>query len=128
MRAFLYYFPIILVVSALAAVVGTYSKPPTDEKTLKAFYKNVRPWGFWKPIHDKVVAEDPSFKRNSDFWIDSFNVVIGTIGQTALVIAPIYLVLKKMAPMGITLAIAAAVFVIMKKTWWDRLPEEDSAS
>jgi len=124
----LYYFPIILVVSAVAAIIGTYSKAPTDEKTLKAFYKNVRPWGFWKPIHDKVVAEDPSFKRNSDFWIDSFNVVMGTIGQTALVIAPIYLVLKKIAPLGITLAIAAVVFVIMKKTWWDRLPEENSTS
>jgi len=119
----LYYFPIILVISAIAAILGTYLKPPTDEETLKSFYKNVRPWGFWKPIHDKVVAEDPSFEGNKDFWRDMFNIVVGTIAQTALVILPIYIVLKKVLPMGIALAIIIVCFIIMKRTWWDRLPE-----
>ncbi|MEZ4931080.1 MAG: hypothetical protein R2788_02975 [Saprospiraceae bacterium] len=49
--------------------------------------------GFWKPIHDKVVAQDPTFQRNKDFKRDMFNVFIGIIWQTALVIFPIYLVL-----------------------------------
>ena len=120
----LYYFPIILVVSAVAAIVGTYLKPPTDEETLKNFYKNVKPWGFWKPIHDKVVAEDPGFEGNKDFWMDMFNVVVGTIAQTALVIFPIYIVLKKALPMGISMAIIVVCFIIMKRTWWDRLPTE----
>jgi uncharacterized sodium:solute symporter family permease YidK len=123
----LYYFPIILVASGIAAILGTYLKPPTDEETLKSFYKNVRPWGFWKPIHEKVVAEDPSFQGNKDFWRDMFNVVVGTIGQTALVILPIYIVLKKMLPLGITVAIIAVCFIIMKRTWWDRLPEDKAA-
>ena len=120
----LYYFPIIVAISGVAAIIGTFSKPPTDEETLKAFYKNVKPWGFWKPIHDKVIAEDPSFQRNNDFWKDMFNVVVGIIGQTALVIFPIYLVLKKALPLGISLAIVVVCFIIMKKTWWDRLPEK----
>ncbi len=120
----LYYFPIILVVSAVAAIVGTFLRPPTDEETLKNFYKNVKPWGFWKPIHDKVVAEDPTFEGNKDFWRDMFNVVVGTIGQTALVIFPIYIVLKKALPIGISLAIIVVCFIIMKRTWWDRLPNE----
>jgi Na+/proline symporter len=120
----LYYFPVILVASAVAAIAGTYLKPPTDEETLKNFYKNVKPWGFWKPIHEKVVAEDPSFEGNKDFWRDFFNVVVGTIAQTALVIFPIYIVLKRMLPLGISLLIIVICFVIMKRTWWDRLPEE----
>jgi Na+/proline symporter len=120
----LYYFPIILVISAIAAIMGTFLKPPTDEETLKSFYKNVKPWGFWKPIHDKVVAEDPSFEGNKDFWRDMFNIVVGTIAQTALVIFPIYIVLKKVLPMGISLAIIVVCFIIMKRTWWDRLPEK----
>jgi hypothetical protein len=49
---------------------------------------------------------------------------VGTIAQTALVIFPIYIVLKKMLPLGISLLIVAICFIIMKKTWWDRLPEE----
>jgi len=120
----LYYFPIILVVSTIAAIVGTFLKPPTDEETLKAFYKNVKPWGFWKPIHDKVVAEDPAFEGNKDFWRDMFNVVVGTIAQTALVIFPIYIVLKRVVPLGIALAIIVVCFIIMKKTWWNRLPND----
>jgi len=120
----LYYFPIILVISAIAAIVGTFMKPPTDEETLKSFYKNVKPWGFWKPIHDKVVAEDPSFEGNKDFKRDLFNIVVGTIAQTALVIFPIYLVLKKIVPMGIALVIITVCFIIMKRTWWDKLPNE----
>ena len=120
----LYYFPIIMAISAVAAILGTFNKPPTDEETLKAFYKNVKPWGFWKPIHDKVVAEDPSFQRNSDFWQDMFNVFVGIIAQTALVIFPIYIVLKRALPLAISLAIIVVSIIIMKKTWWDRLPEK----
>jgi len=120
----LYYFPIILVVSAIAAIVGTYLKPPTDEETLKNFYKNVKPWGFWKPIHDKVVAEDPTFEGNKNFWKDMFNVVVGTIAQTALVIFPIYIVLKRVVPLSIALAIIVVCFIIMKRTWWDKLPSK----
>jgi solute:Na+ symporter, SSS family len=124
----LYYFPIILVASTIAAIVGTFLKPPTEEETLKSFYKNVKPWGFWKPIREKVVAEDPGFEGNKDFWKDTFNVVLGTIGQTALVIFPIYIVLKKVLPMGISLAIIVVCFIIMKKTWWDRLPNEKAGA
>ena len=123
----LYYFPLILVISIAGALVGTYTSPPTEEQTLKDFYRNVKPWGFWKPIHDKVVAEDPEFRRNTDFWKDMFNVLVGTIAQTALVIFPIYIVLKKMLPLGISLAIIAVCFIIMKRTWWDRLPDEKPA-
>ena len=56
-----------------------------------------------------------------------FNIVVGTIDQTARVIFPIYIVLKKMLPLGISLAIIAVCFIIMKKTWWDRLPDEKPA-
>jgi len=123
----LYYFPLLLVISLAGALIGTYTSPPTDEETLKEFYRNVKPWGFWKPIHEKVVAEHPGFKRNTDFWRDMFNILIGIIAQTALVIFPIYIVLKKILPLGISLAIIAVCFVIMKKTWWDRLPDEKPA-
>jgi Na+/proline symporter len=123
----LYYFPLILVISLAGALIGTYTSPPTEEQTLKEFYRNVKPWGFWKPIHEKVVAEHPGFERNTDFGRDMLNIIIGIIAQTALVIFPIYIVLKKMLPLGISIAIIAVCFIIMKKTWWDRLPDEKPA-
>lgn len=123
----LYYFPLILIISIAGCIIGTYSSAPTDEETLKSFYKNVRPWGFWKPIHDKVVAENPDFEKNSDFWRDMFNVFIGIIGQTALVIFPIYIVLKQVTPLAISILIIVICGMIMKKTWWDKLPDDEPA-
>jgi SSS family solute:Na+ symporter len=70
-----YTFPLMLLIAIVACLIGTYTAPPVDEEILKAFYKNVRPWGFWKPIHDKVVAENPDFKKNTNFGKDMFNVV-----------------------------------------------------
>lgn len=120
----LYTFPLMLLLSVAGCIIGTYAAPPADEESLKHFYKNVRPWGFWKPIHDKVVAEDPGFRRNTNFRRDMFNVATGVIWQTALVIFPIYLVLLEMVPFFISLAVALICTLILKKTWFDRLPKD----
>ena len=113
-----------LLISIIACLIGTYTAPPTEEEVLKSFYKNIRPWGFWKPIHEKVVAEDPDFKANSKFGRDMFNVGIGIIWQTALVALPIYLILMDVLPIVITLGITVATTLILKKTWFDKLPQE----
>lgn len=120
----LYYFPLILVISIAGCIVGTYLAPPTDEQVLKDFYRQVRPWGFWKPVHEKVLAEDPEFKKNTFFWRDIMNIVVGTIAQTALVIFPLYIILKQTWPLVISLGIAFVCGIILKKYWWDTLPEE----
>lgn len=119
-----YTFPLMLLIAVVACLVGTYTAPPVDEEILKAFYKNVRPWGFWKPIHDKVVAENPDFKKNTNFGKDMFNVAVGIIWQTALVVLPIYLVLMQFLPLTITLAITVITTIILKKTWFDKLPKD----
>ncbi len=120
----LYYFPWLLMVSIIGALLGTFLTKPTDEETLKEFYKTVNPWGFWGPIKKKVVAENPGFVPNKNFKIDMFNVVIGTVAQTALVALPIYIILKDTLPIWITIIITVVCGFILKKTWWDKLPED----
>jgi SSS family solute:Na+ symporter len=120
----LYYFPLILLISVIGCIAGTYASGPTDEETLKSFYRTVKPWGFWQPIREKVMQEDPEFMPNKNFGMDMFNVGIGTIGQTLLVLAPMYLVLRKNTALFITLAVTAVCVIIMKRTWWDRLPKD----
>lgn len=120
----LYTFPLMLLIAVIGCIIGTYAAPPVNEEVLKKFYKNVRPWGFWKPIHDKVVAEDPDFKKNNNFKRDMFNVLIGTIWQTALVIFPIYIVLLEGVPTIVSITIAIITTLILKKTWWDKLPKD----
>lgn len=118
----LYTFPLMLLISVIGCVLGTYSAPATEEETLKAFYKNVRPWGFWKPIREKVMAEDLTFEPNTNLKKDAFNVVVGVIWQTSLVIFPIYLVLLQLVPTLIAVGIAIVCTLILKKTWYDKLP------
>jgi Na+/proline symporter len=121
----LYYFPIILIVSAVGCLAGTFMAPPTDMETLKKFYRTVRPWGFWKPVHDLVVAETPGFTANRNFGRDMLNVVLGTALQMLLVAAPIYLVLLNITGTLVSLALTLVLVLIMKKTWWDKLHELD---
>jgi Na+/proline symporter len=120
----LYYFPWLLLISAAGAIMGTLLTKPTNEETLKEFYRTVNPWGFWGPIQQKVMAENHGFEPNKNFKMDMFNVVIGTIAQTTLAALPIYIVLRDTFPIWITIIITIICALILKKTWWDKLPEE----
>ncbi len=119
----LYYFPIILVFSIIGCIVGTYSAPPTEEGALKKFYKQTRPWGFWKPIAEKVKAEDPSFSENKNFGRDMVNVLVGIVWQTCLVAAPIYLVCKEFTYAGIGLMIVVVCSVVLYTNWYKKLED-----
>ncbi|HEU5364016.1 MAG TPA: sodium:solute symporter family protein [Hanamia sp.] len=117
----LYNCPLLFLISIIGCIAGTYSAPATDVEILKKFYKQVRPWGFWKPIHEMVVVEDPTFVPNKRFKLDMFNVVIGIIGQSCLTILPMYLILWMKLPLLITIIILGIVVLILKNTWWDKL-------
>ena len=118
---FLYYFPLLFVLSMAGCLIGTFTAPPTDTEVLKSFYKTVKPWGFWAPIHKMVVTEDPSFMSNKRFKLDMFNVVLGIIAQLCLTILPMYIVLWLKLPLLVTVLILAVIIIILKKTWWDKL-------
>ena len=119
----LYYFPLLLLISVLGCIGGTYLKPATDATVLDTFYKNVRPWGFWNPVKERVIAADPDFKENRNFKKDMMNVVIGIVWQSSLVAAPVFFVLRQWWPAALSLAIIILTSIILKKTWWNTLPE-----
>ena len=77
----IYLFPIILVFSVLGSLLGTFLTKPTDMATLKSFYTNVHPWGWWKPVRDYYSEEQ--IEKNNDFWLDMFNciVLLGSSGN-----------------------------------------------
>jgi len=123
----LYYFPLLFALSLAGCIIGTYATKPTDEKTLITFYRNVRPWGFWGPIHKKVVALYPGFQENRNFGRDMVNVVVGTIWQTCLVLLPMYVVLLKWSRAAVVVGLIAVTSYILKKNWYDLLDKEPAA-
>ncbi|WP_281336763.1 sodium:solute symporter family protein [Flavobacterium eburneipallidum] len=119
----LYFFPIFILIQLIACIIGSYSAPPTNEKTLIAFYKNVRPWGFWKPIHEKALAEDPTLVKNKNFKVNMLNIGLGIVGQILLTLLPMYLILSKWSALAIVLVFLAGIMIVMRKTWWQRLSD-----
>lgn len=119
----LYNWPWLFLISLAGSLIGTYSAPATDMVVLKAFYKTVNPWGYWKPVQNAVMQEDPGFVPNQRMGRDLFNVVIGIIGQLCLTLLPMYLVLWMKLPLLITVAILLVVILILKRTWWNTLED-----
>ncbi|MCU0913902.1 MAG: Na+:solute symporter [Planctomycetes bacterium] len=124
----LYYFPALFALSLVGCIIGTYASAPADEQTLISFYRNVRPWGFWGPVHKKVIALDPGFRKNQGFGRDMFNVVIGTTWQTGLVLLPMYVVLLNWPAAAVVVLLVGATSWILKKSWYDRLDQEVAAA
>jgi Na+/proline symporter len=120
---FLYYFPVLFLLSVAGSLIGTYTAPPTETETLKKFYKTVRPWGFWKPVHEMVIKDDPSFEPNRRFKLDMLNVVLGIIAQLCMTLLPMYIVLSMHLPLLVTIIILTLIILILKRTWWDKLED-----
>src|SRR5260221_1331105 len=95
----LYYWPVLFGLSMAGSIFGSYATPPTDSTALMSFYRNVRPLGFWRPVHELVVKEDPAFAGNTNFLRNLLNIVLGIIAQLCLTLLPMYIVLWLKAPL-----------------------------
>ncbi len=117
----IFYFPLLLAFSLIGCLAGTLLNPPTEMSTLKSFYAQVRPWGFWGPVYDAVKAEDPTFQKNLNFGKDMSNVLVGIVAQISMTVLPIYFILGKWSSTLIVVLILTACTVILKRRWWDPL-------
>ena len=114
-------FPFILILSGIAGIVGSLMTAPDDEKTLEEFYKNVRPWGFWKPILKKIQSSDANVRKNDNFYRDMFNIFIGMVWQINMVLVPIYLLVYEYTAFTVSLILVIGTTLILKKNWYDKL-------
>ncbi|WP_339899110.1 sodium:solute symporter family protein [Paraglaciecola polaris] len=116
-------FPLLLLFGLIGSIAGTLLTPVESDEVLCEFYRTVKPWGFWGPIRDKVMEQDPDFVPNKEFSRDLVNVVVGIVWQLALVVMPIYLVIQQWWSMLAAFAVIAVTSWILKKNWLDKLPE-----
>lgn len=104
----IYFFPAIFLISLLGCLLGTYLTPHENFEQVKTFYKETRPWGFWKPVREAVIKEDPSFQPNKDLGRDAFNVITGMVWQMSQVVIPIYFMIRN----NTSLAIWTMIFFV----------------
>jgi solute:Na+ symporter, SSS family len=121
-------FPLVLIVSLVGCLAGTFLTRPDDMEVLKAFYRSARPWGFWRPVAKQVVADDPSFVPNRDFPRDMCNIALGMVWQIALVALPMYIVIREFRRAAVALAVVAATSLTLKVSWYDRLAAREKAA
>ncbi len=117
--------PFALGISTMASIVVCLLTPPEKDEVLEGFYRTVRPWGFWKPVYQKLLAKYPKLKANTNFRRDAFNVAIGIVWQLTLNVIPICLVIRQFKTMWISIGVLAVTSVIMKFTWYDKLGPGD---
>jgi SSS family solute:Na+ symporter len=118
-------FPFIFLLSIIGCYLGTLLTPAENDEILIKFYKTVKPWGFWKPIREKVLLANPKFVPNKNFRRDMFNVLVGMVWQITLMAAPVFLVLREYSSLIISVVIMIVTSAILKYTWWDKLSEMD---
>jgi Na+/proline symporter len=116
-------FPFIFAASLAASVAGSLLTEREPDEVLERFYRQVRPWGFWGPIRRSVVAADPTFRPNRNAWRDTANVAVGIVWQVPLVTIPLYMVLRDVRGLVVSLAILALTSWILKRSWLDRIEE-----
>ena len=117
----IYLFPIIFGFSLLGCFLGTILTPATNRETLKSFYTNVRPWGFWKPIRTLLNEDGKRVPKNKNFKIDMLNCIIGILWQSSMILMPIYLVVREYDKLMFWLLIFSLTSLILKYTWLDKV-------
>ena len=122
--AAIYLFPIILMASFAGCMAGVLLTPPDDMEVLKGFYRQTRPWGFWGPVREELLRQEPDFEPNGDFGRDLFNVLVGIIWQMTLLLMPVYLMIRSHFELGVSFILFLASTYLLKRYWYDRLGEQ----
>jgi len=115
-------FPVIAIASTLITITVSLLTTATDMETLKNFYRKVQPAGAWGPAKDGLLADVPTFKKQSPFWREAMNTLIAMIGVTSLYVSMLYLVLHRLEIGFTLLGTTLTAVIVLYFTWYKYLP------
>ncbi|MGM8225448.1 sodium:solute symporter family protein [Cellvibrio sp. ARAG 10.3] len=116
-------FPFMFAACLLVCIGASLATKPDDMEVLKKFYLKVRPWGFWGPVLEAARKDHPELKANTDFGRDAINVIVGIVWQTALVAAPIFMVIKHWQEFIISMIVVALTSLFLWRNWYVKLKD-----
>jgi len=115
-------FPAILLSVLLITIIVSLATEPTDRATLRKFYQDVRPAGFWSPVVEDVKSE--GVKIRSVAGRDFGNALLAMPWIIAMYMCPIYVVLHRLTEAAISGGIVAVLSVALYFTWYRKLDED----
>ena len=121
-----YAFPVIVFLSAIGCIAGSLFTEPVDAETLKGFYRNVRPWGFWRPVYRMILSEDASIRENKDAGRDLSNCAVGIVWQLMLVVIPLYVIFRNFTAAVISGLVLIVTSIFLKMRWYDHLETDQT--
>jgi len=121
-----YIFPLICTASLIAAVAASFATKSTDDEILAAFYKSVRPFGFWKPIAAKSGLSKQELSSKSESLPRAIaNVLLAMLAIAGLYLFPMYLVGHWYLHSVVWFGLAIVAAFVLKYTWYRYLPSPD---
>ncbi len=116
-------FAIATSASLLGVLLGTLLSEPTDEATLLEFYKRTRPFGFWKPVREKLEAsklEEINKENRRDIW----STLMAVPWQVVLFLTGMTIILKRWDEFAWLSLILAALSAGLYFNWFRHLSSE----
>lgn len=119
----IYVFPFTFLFSFAVSVIASLKTAPEPDEVLLDFYEKVRPWGFWRPVYEKLKLIKPDAKPNNEFGKDMLNSLVGIIWQMTLVLIPIYIIIRENFNLLLVIVIFITSSVFLKFNWYNKLKD-----
>jgi solute:Na+ symporter, SSS family len=72
----LQYFPLLAGISIFSTIITSYIFKPAPEETLKNYFSQIRPFGFWKPVKTMLLKSGQSADR---FKRDKYDIPVAIV-------------------------------------------------
>ena len=69
----------------------------------------------------EIKKENLSFTKNTEFWKDMGNSLLGIMWQSSMIVLPIYFIIRDYPKTLISLIVFLITSIILKYTWLDKV-------
>jgi hypothetical protein len=112
--------PVVLGVSLVGSLAGTYLTKPTNTATLRHFYRTTRPFGFWKPFK-KELGDELRSEYSREHRNDIISLLFAIPWQFLLYWTPVQFMLHSFRRFYISLALLIICSIGLYFFWYKNL-------
>ncbi|MFC1606958.1 sodium:solute symporter [Candidatus Latescibacterota bacterium] len=113
-------FSIVMAISTIGTILGTFMGKPTDMDILVAFYKTTRPFGFWEPVRSRCesgLVMDIRHENRRDLLL----LTPACLWQVLLFWMMTAFVVRKWVSFGSSLCAVALLSWVLYRYWYRNL-------